>query len=178
MQTQITYMFKKLKQKSIKKRISKALSKRDLTHRNTTLKTLGFLVEDALVLDEEMFYNFSKKCEIDNKDLSVFTYKEIKKKEPTLKQNQLNNKDFSWRGELVNQNAKDFLEKPFDVIVGYYKENNLFLDYLMAQSKAKFKVGFKHTDERILDLVLHVDSLDFNSFSSEFLKYMKILKKI
>lgn len=171
-------MFEKLKQKSILKQTSKVLNKRDTSNRNVSMKTLGFLVDETLCHDFEKLKTFSKECNLKYKDVRIFSYKEIKKKLPSLVQNQTNNKDFSWRGEINNQNANEFLEIPFDVMVGFYSESNVFMDLMMAKSKAKFKVGFGQTDPRILDLVLHVEASNFKAFKSEFIKYLKIFNKI
>jgi len=171
-------MFDKLKRKSFKKKIDKNLVNRDMSQRNTTLKTLGYLINEDLFQDFELLYQFSSDLGLQRKDVKIYTFKEVKKKIPTLRQNQINNKHFSWNGEILNQNAIEFLDFPFDVLIGYYFEKNEFLDIMMSRSKAKFKVGFSSSDKRLLDLIINVDPLNFERFKKELKKYLSVLKKI
>lgn len=171
-------MFDKLKRKSLKDKIDKNLISRDLSHRNSSLKTLGYLVNEDMFQDFELLYQFSKDIGLQRKDVKIYTFKEVKKKIPTLRQNQINNKHFSWSGEILNTNAIEFLDIPFDVLVGYYSEKNEFLDIMMSRSKAKFKVGFGRSDKRLVDLIINVDPMNFERFKEEFRKYLSVLNKI
>ena len=103
---------------------------------------------------------------------------EVKKKLPTLQQNQINNKDFNWKGEIQNQNAREFLERDFDVLVGSYNGKHRFLDLLVSESKAKFKVGFKDADPRLYDLLIAVSTNDLPTFIAELKKYITLLNKV
>jgi hypothetical protein len=171
-------MFEKLKRKSIKKKIVKNLINRDLSQRNTKLRTLGYLVNEDVFNDFEKLFEFSTELGLLRKDVKIYTFKEVKKKIPTLRQNQINNKDFSWTGEIHNQNALEFLDIQFDVLVGFYSEENEFLDIMMSKSKAKFKLGFEGSDSRLYDLILKVDPMDLERFKEELKKYLSVLKKI
>ena len=171
-------MLKKVKQHSLKKHTEKSLTERDISQRNASLKYLGFLVDEALFDDFERLYEFGKELGLQRKDVKVFTFVETRRKIPSLRQNQITNKEFTWRGEIQNQNAQEFLDFPFDVLIGYYKGKHEFLGAMVAQSKAKFKIGFNGADERLFDLLLIVDLQKPEAFKSEVKKYLKILKKI
>jgi hypothetical protein len=171
-------MFEKLKRRSLRKRIEKNLTNRDLSQRNTKLRTLGYLVDEDMFQDFELLYDFSAELGLQRKDVKIYSFKEVKKKIPTMRQNQINNKDFSWSGEINNQNALEFLEIQFDVLVGFYCGKNEFMDIMISISKAKFKMGFEGSDTRLFDLILSVDPKDFKSFKEEFKKYLSVLKKI
>jgi hypothetical protein len=171
-------MFEKLRQKSLHKLIEKNLDNRDVSQRNNAMKTLGFLIDEATFIDFDKIHKLSKEFNIQYKDLKIYSFKEVKKKLPTLVQNQVNNKDFSWKGVINNKNATEFLEIPFDVLVGYYNTNNSFLNLMVSKSKAKFKVGFKGTDPRVFDLLLDVKPQEFENFKAELKKYLKVLNKI
>jgi len=171
-------MFEKLKRKSLRKLTEKNLAKRDLSKVNSPLKTLGFLVDEMRFQDLDVLYDFFEELHLIPKDVKVFSFIEVKKKLPSLRQNQVQCKDFNWKGEMRNQNASEFLEKEFDVLVGYYEGKNEFLDALISQSKAKFKVGFNGADERLFDLLISVNPDDIETFKAELKKYLTILKKI
>jgi len=79
---------------------------------------------------------------------------------------------------LHNQNAQEFLDKEFDVLIGLYTGKHQLLDVLVATSKAKFKVGFHGTDKRLYDLLLDVPFKDFDLFKSELKKYLQVLGKV
>jgi len=171
-------MLKKVKRNSLKKHIEKNLTERDFSKRNEPLKYLGFVVDESFFDDFEMLYEFGKELGLQRKDVKLFTFAETRRKIPSLRQNQITNKEFTWRGEIHNQNAQEFLDFPFDVLIGYYKRKHEFLGAMVAQSKAKFKIGFNGADERLFDLLLIVDLQKPEAFKSEVKKYLKILKKI
>lgn len=171
-------MLKKVKHHSLKKHTEKNLIERDVSQRNTALKYLGFLVDETFFDDFEMLYEFGKELGLQRKDIKLFTFVETRRKIPSLRQNQITNKEFTLRGEIHSQNAQEFLDFPFDVLIGYYKGKHEFLSAMVAQSKAKFKIGFTGADERIYDLLLSVDIQKPEFFKSEVKKYLQIFKKI
>jgi hypothetical protein len=171
-------MLKKVKHYSLKKHTEKNLTERDISQRNTALKYLGFLVDEAFFNDFEMLYEFGNELGLQRKDVKLFTFVETRRKIPSLRQNQITNKEFTWRGEIHNQNAQEFLDFPFDVLIGFYDKKHEFLSAMVAQSKAKFKIGFNGADERLFDLLLTVDLYKPDAFKSEVKKYLKIFKKI
>lgn len=171
-------MLKKVKKYSLKKHTEKNLIERDISQRNAPLKYLGFLVDEAFFEDFEMLYEFGKELGLQPKDVKLFTFVETRRKIPSLRQNQITNKEFTLRGEINSQNAQEFLDFPFDVLVGYYKGKHEFLSAMVAQSKAKFKIGFNDANEQFFDLLLSVDLQKTDTFKSEVKKYLKILNKI
>ncbi len=171
-------MLKKVKHISLKKHTEKKLTERDITQRNSPLKYLGFLIDENVFNDFEMLFDFGKELGLLQKDIKLFTFVETRRKIPSLRQNQITNKEFTWRGEIHSQNAQEFLDFPFDVLIGYFKEKHEFLSAMVAQSAAKFKIGFTGVDERLFDLLLTVDLHNPSSFKSEVKKYLKILNKI
>jgi len=79
---------------------------------------------------------------------------------------------------MHNQNASEFLDKDFDVLVGYYEGKHEFLDAMISQSNAKFKVGFAGGDKRLFDLLISVKPNEIGTFKLELKKYLAILKKL
>jgi len=171
-------MFKKIKLRSLRKLTDRYIKSRDTSQRNARIKTLGFLVNEVDFQNIEALYEIWNELGIQRKDVKVFTFIEVKKKLPSMRQNQLNNKDVNWRGVVQNQNAVEFLKTPFDVMVGYYKGSNAYLDMLIAQSNAGFKIGVAGSDERLYDLLIDVAVSEPKTFRIEVAKYLRILKKI
>ena len=171
-------MFKKLQKKFITKNIDKNLKARNLSNINDQLHTIGFLVDEDIPVDIEKFHEIAKELGLQQKDVKIFSFLEVKTKTPTLQQNKINNKHFTWRGDIRNQNVDEFLEIPFDVLIGFYNNNNIYLDLLVSKSKAKFKIGFTGIDNRLFDLLINVDPIRINNVKNELIKYLKILNKI
>lgn len=171
-------MFEKLKRKNLKKFKEKNIAERDVSARNSKLKSLGFLVEERLFQDFEKLYNFSQDLGIQPKDVKVFSFVEVQKTLPSLESNQIHNKEFSWKGEITNQNANEFLDKEFDVLVAMYEENEAYFDLMVSRSNARFKIGFEKMDARLYDIIFKLKPNQFEAFKTEFIKYLKILNKI
>ena len=171
-------MFEKIKRRSLKKQIDHNLKERDISRINTEMTTLGFLVDEGMIQELEVFDSFALDYKLQPKDVKVFSFQEVKKKLPSMRQNQVNNKDFTWKGEIQNQNAVEFLDKEFDVLVGYYKGGHEFLDLMISKSNAAFKVGFPGGDERLYDLIIAIDPKDTDAFKKELKKYLQVLGKL
>lgn len=171
-------MFEKIKRRTLRKRIDQNITKRDISRINTEMITLGFLVDEALIPALEVFDSFSLEYGLQPKDVKVFSFQEVKRKTPSLRQNQINNKDFSWKGEIHNQNAVEFLDRKFDVLVGYYSGKHEFLDLMISRSNSAFKVGFPGGDERLFDLIIAVAPASVDSFKAELKKYLTVLGKM
>jgi hypothetical protein len=171
-------MFEKIKRRALKKRIDQNIKNRDISGINREMKTLGFLVDEMLIPELEIFDGFAMDYGLQPKDVKVFSFQEVKKKIPSLIQNQVNNKDFTWKGEIQNQNAVEFLDKDFDVLVGFYTGKHEFMDLMVSRSNAAFKVGFPGGDERLFDLIIAVDPENLPGFKNELKKYLTVLGKM
>jgi len=150
-------MLKKIQDYSLGRHIQKRLSERDFSQRNTSLRSLGFLIDESLFDNFESLYEFGTDLNLQRKDIKQLTFAETRKKIPTLRHNQITNKEFNWRGEIHNVDAREFLDYPFDVLISLYIGKHKYLDVLVAESRAKFKIGFNDGDSRLFDLLLAVD---------------------
>ncbi|MFT5103771.1 MAG: hypothetical protein ACI86C_001431, partial [Candidatus Latescibacterota bacterium] len=82
-------MFEKIKRKSLLKIIERNLSMRDLSKLNAPLKTLGFMVDESVSKDFDVLLDFYKDLHIVPKDVKVFSFIEVKRKLPSIRQNQV-----------------------------------------------------------------------------------------
>ncbi|NND87688.1 MAG: hypothetical protein HKM28_00410 [Flavobacteriaceae bacterium] len=171
-------VLKRIKKRSIRKSIEKNLQERDVSLRNAPLKTIGFLVDETQFRELDALHKVGRSLGLQSKDVTTFSFVTFQKKAPSLRQDQIHNKDFNWKGNITNNNASEFLKKDFDVLVGFYHGSNPYLDAMVSESKAKFKIGLKGGDERLFDLLMDVSLQDISLFEKELIKYMKILGKI
>jgi len=171
-------MINKVRSFSLKRRINDALKNRDLSQRNSKLEKLGILLDDTFVEEKKYLEKFITTLNLKDKQVVFFHFVEADKKMPTLESNQLSKKQINIKGRILSQDALDFLEIPFDVLIGIFPEDNMWMNLMSARSKAKFKIGFEGMDQRIFDLILNIDPRDAQLFETETIKYLEILNKI
>ena len=171
-------MFKRIQKIFFTRNITKNLKKRTMFGVNDSLTTIGFLVNEEEHINFDIFFDMSIALGVQQKDMKIFSFTDIKTKTPTLIQNKIFSNHFNWRGEINNNNALDFLNTQLDVLVSYYDTKNNYLNLMTSKSKAKFKVGFNGVDNRLFDLIINVDPQKNLDVKSELLKYFKILNKI
>lgn len=87
-------------------------------------------------------------------------------------------KDFGWYGKIESEKLKNILTNKYDLLINYSKVDNLYLNLLLLQCKAAFKVGFAHLDKRLYDLMIRCESNERDLFNEELKKYLVILKII
>ncbi len=64
------------------------------------------------------------------------------------------------------------------MLIDYTKANTVFKKYIVAKSKASFKVGYAEVDDRLYDFMIAVENEEIISFNKELIKYLKILNKL
>lgn len=171
-------MLGRVKYKSLKNLIEQKLKERDVSVQNSSLKKIGFLIDENFFNDFDALIDFSKNLGLKSQDVHIFSFRKTNKKLSDLRIDQVTNKEFTLRGELTNQNATEFLDIPFEVLIGFYQERNIFLDFMVASSKAEFKIGFQDRDARLYDLILKIDLEDLELFKTEVTKYLGVFKKL
>jgi len=167
----------KFKEKRIRNSFNKKLSqlKAQTIDSQRIMQSVGILTTDTIsskldVLKEletilgvrnAKMYSFRKFDKIDEKSFKHFS-----------------EKDINWKGEFVQDNFQSFLEQPFDLLIGYFNTNHLYLECAVLQSKAHFKVGFSHVNSELYQIEISDNLDDIQSFFTELKKYLIILKKL
>jgi len=171
-------MLKNIKQVVFEKKIRKYILERNVFEKNLKIKNIAFLVDEDTYQNFEALNLFSESIGLHRKDVKIFSFKNFEKSAPTLRQDTVSQKDFTFNGVLKNGIANDFLNSDFDVLVGYYHGRHLYLDLMMAQSKAVLKVGLNETDERLFDLQLALKPKEEDVFAVEMKKYLSAMQII
>ncbi|WP_339610505.1 hypothetical protein [uncultured Planktosalinus sp.] len=167
---------KTLKKYFLKKQFEKQLKKGFSKKQLTKFKTVGILVNAEEFSEIDAFNSLIDSLEILNKDLKLIIYKEEKKKLPTLEQNKFSSKGFSWNGVLTKPAIIEFLDREYDLFIGYYSKKNIYLDYIASASKAHLKVGLEGADRRIFDIFFKIKIKDYTLFEQELAKYITIFQ--
>ena len=87
-------------------------------------------------------------------------------------------KDIDWNGAIQKADFRDFLNEPFDLLIGYFDTKNIFLELAVLKSKATFKVGFSDVNQRLYDMEIAEIPSKIDNFLNELKKYLVILKKM
>jgi len=166
-----------LKKKWLSRDLGQALKTRDRSGLNAKCRTLGILIDEGVVADFDQLYDWYADLNMAPKDIKVFSFIKVKKKLPTLRQNQMTNADFDWQGHINNPGAIEFINTRFDVLLALYRPGTDLLDLIVAKSKSKFKVGSQELNQDLFDLLLGVAPERLTLMRSEFVKYMEVLNK-
>ncbi|GAA4278537.1 DUF6913 domain-containing protein [Aquimarina mytili] len=172
-------ILKGLKRNAIKKSIETHLKKRDSSSTGiSSLKTLAVLVDASYAVNIASIVKLASELQVDPENLKVVGYKEDKDLEDDKDAAYYNDKSFAVNGSIRNSALQDFVNKDYDVLINFYEEDKLELNYVAAVSKAKLKIGFAEVDNRINDLIIGSTTHDTNLFIAELKKYLKILQVI
>ncbi|WP_047546922.1 DUF6913 domain-containing protein [Psychroserpens sp. Hel_I_66] len=171
-------ILKVFKEKSNQKYINKLLNTRQVRVSNTKMSKVGVILNRSEFSDFEAFRLFLKSLGIQRANTKIITFVEDDKATNELWDTYFNPKDFGWKGKINNVDLKTFVDKDFDVLISYYRENHLALDLVTASSNASFKVGLSNEDQRLYDLIIDIEPKDFKLFSEELKKYLTVLNKI
>ena len=172
-------ILKGLKRNAIKKSIETHLKKRESSQTSVSkLKTLAVLVDASHSINILAIVKLANDLGVDSNSLVVMGYKEDKDIEDDKNAAYYNDKSFAVNSSIKSKALQEFIDKKYDVLINFYEENKLELNYVAAASNAKFKVGFAEVDNRINDLIIGSSTHDTNLFIVELKKYLKILQVI
>jgi len=169
--------FKGIKRKSAQKYIANSL-KTMVTPARGKITNLAILV-DASKYDNFPFLNeISVVFGIKPEAITVLYYHPDKKIAQEFPEAMFTDADLGFRGALKNDSVSSFINKTYDGLLSFYKEDKLVLNLVAVQSKAKFKIGFSGANEVINDLSIATELDDIKTFTFELKKYLSILNKI
>lgn len=187
-------MFRKIKQNTLRRNLKKCNNQRDLSHRNRKITTLAILVDKACLDDLEFLQTLATELRVpQNKlHLAVFTKNKSSDESPVLSASTtttfsevavsyINDKDFSWLGTLKKSEATTFLNTPFDALIAFHQEGDIYLKNLIARSNAHFKIGFHPSDQSLFDFIIHFSPCEKREkqlLKSELSKYLLALGKL
>ncbi len=171
-------ILKGFKEKSNKKYIEERLKNRIVNSSEGKIQTLGVVFSQDEKDDFDRFKVLASDLEIKSNGINIIAFTEDVNKERGLWDAIYNPNDFGWKNIIKHQELKQFIDAHFDLLISYYTKENTELKLITAASNAKLKVGILQTDERFNDLIIKTDIKDINTFTSELIKYLKILNKL
>jgi acetolactate synthase small subunit len=128
-------------------------------------------ISNWLQLEEEI----KKMLGLEN--VKILTFLDYDKKNHTIN-SYFTEKDIDWYGAIQKADFRDFLNEPFDLLIGYFDTKNIFLELAVLKSNATFKVGFSDVNQRLYDMEIAEIPSKIDNFLNELKKYLVILKKM
>ena len=171
-------ILKRFKEKSNQKFINRLIDFRVPEISSNKIESVGIVVNLSEFDDFEMFRIFFEELKLNPNKVKIAGFTDDPKLVEFSNELLYSEKQIGWRGKIKDNGLKTFINTPFDVLISYYKNDNLELNLISALSKANFKVGISNNDERLHDLILEVDTKEIDIFKQEFIKYLTILKKL
>ncbi len=165
------------KSKTISKKTAKLLkNKSNSLQISKNIKTVGIIVNEGSDFNFELLKKLQKEIATGSNNFSVLTCKKTADSYNEFRGIIITESDFSWNGSIKPNEVLEFLDKPFDMLIDFTNNTKVYNNYLVAKSKANFKVGFANDDENLFDLMINSKSIPL--FISELVKYLKILRKL
>jgi acetolactate synthase small subunit len=166
-----------LKKYFLKKQFQKKLAENEI-HRvvsQNEIKTVGIITSEEISKWLNIKEEVEKILNLENVEIYSFG---IQKNNKDNSFHFFSKKDFNWKGNICKPEFKSFIDKPFDLFIGYVSKNNLFVESAILQSKALFKVGISDVNQQLYDLEIAETPSKTESFFLELKKYLTILRKL
>ena len=169
--------FKVIKQNSAQKYIAKSLE-------TSAIPSVGKINSLAILVDGTKYKVFPFLKEINQlfgvkpELIDVLYYHSDKKVSDEFSDNMFTDTDLGFNAKFKNQVVTNFIDKPYDGLLCYFNNENVLLNLVAVQSKAKFKIGFSGACEGINNLSISTELDNISEFTFELKKYLSILNKI
>ena len=111
------------------------------------------------------------------RNVHIYSYRKFKSSD-SVTYKHFTERDFDWKGKVKDPSFENFLENPFDLLIGYFHEKNLYLEVATLKSNASFKIGFANVNDKLFDIVVNEDPVKIDSFIKVIKKYLELLHKI
>lgn len=172
-------MFLKLiKDFLIKKLVKKSLVNYKPVIIEDKIETVGLLIDESYFAKEEALVSEIISGGIQKNNIQVLIYRDKIKKKDSFSNPFFSRADVSLGADFKKPEVKDFIEKPFDMLISYYDIEKPPLTLVTLLSESKFKVGFSTVDKRLNNFMIGTVAEKHQEFVSELFKYLKILNKI
>lgn len=172
-------IFKGLKENSIKKAIkASGLKSEGYDDGSGAVRSLAIIINYDTLVDYKPLMDIAKAIRINNDNIFIAGYVEKVYKNVNYMIPVFSKNSFGINGKIKQDDLQTFLDRPYDIAINYYSKPNLYLEYVSTLCKSDLKVGVTEGSEHLNNLVLKVNEKDYDQFSSELVKYLKILKRL
>ena len=118
-------------------------------------RTVGIVFAMTNLDDFETVRKFETRLRKEGKEVQVLSYLPASVENFDFHYDFFNQKDFSLFGGLKSGNILKFLEKQFDILICLDRNINIYMEYIMAASAARFRIGpYISKRENIFELMI------------------------
>ncbi|MFV5684294.1 DUF6913 domain-containing protein [Flavobacterium sp. GB2R13] len=167
-----------IKDFSVKKILKNSLHNVKSSPLSTTIQTVGLLIDASSFSEKDALISELIANGIPADNIKVIVYKDKFKKSDAQTHPAFGAKHLNWKGEISNQQANEFVNEKFDLLINYYDVEKAILMVVTHNSKAQFKVGFSSIDKRLNHLIINTNAENYKVFTHELFRYLKILNKL
>lgn len=85
--------------------------------------------------------------------------------------------DFNWYFRPESRHAVSFIEEPFDILIDLRIQRRMPVPFMVALSKARFKVGcYSDENDGLHDLTIHSEKgMTLGDFGAQVLRYLEMI---
>lgn len=142
------------------------------------IQAVGILADLDAFSDVEALFGLTEVLGIHPNAVKVLGYKSFYDKNSPYATPVFSDKDLGWKGAVENSYVLEFLGREYDLLINYFQGDNLLMQLVSLQARARIRAGLHGVDPAYNDLIFSCDISDFGMFTSELKKYLNVLKEI
>lgn len=142
------------------------------------IKRVGILAELSLIETYDFTKRLSKQLNLEVEDLKICLFDPSGKGEAPEFKKLCSDKDFGLNAKIKSEVLNKFVKSEFDILINYCDPDLIYPKVIMLRSIARLKAGFDHESNFFNDISVKTTGNDIDTFNTELLKYLQILKLI
>ncbi len=170
--------FKQFRTLSLQKNITLILKSRIKNFQSGKVNSIGVIFDNDSYYNYDFFRNLIKDLGVKDNKVRFIAMVDLEKNKPNSWDSFFSLENFDWLGRPKSVEIEEFVDQPFDVLISYYKPNQLELNLVTARSKANFKIGITNEDSRLHDLTIDIEPANTDVFKIELIKYLTQLNRL
>ena len=170
--------FKQLRTQSLQKNITSILKSRTKDFKSNKVNSIGVIFDYNSYHNYDFFRNLIRDIGINDNKIRFIAMVDLEKNKPNSWDSFFSLDNFDWLGRPKSYEIDEFVEQQFDILISYYKPNQLELNLVTARSKANFKIGITNEDARLHDLTIDIEPKNTDVFKLELIKYLTQLNRL
>lgn len=170
--------FSKIKNRFLKHKLTRdlALQPSSRTIDEKKIHTVGIITTDDFSSSLPIVEKLNSRIHC-IRNIHMLSYREYDPNEEKSYKH-FTSKDINWQGKINNASLANFIDTPFDLLIGLFDEKQVYLEYAVLKSEATFKVGVGKVNDALFDMVINENRNQIDSYIQEVYKYAKILNKV
>ena len=170
--------FKQIRTLSLQKNITLILKSRIKNFQSGKVSSIGVIFDYDSYYNYDFFRNLMKDLGVKDNKVRFIAKVDLEKNKPNSWDSFFSLDNFDWLGRPKSVEIDEFVAQPFDVLISFYKPNQLELNLVTALSKANFKIGITNEDTRLHDLTIDIEPENTDVFKTELIKYLTQLNRL